>query len=59
MKAQEIAESWINGNISWCKQQLYGKKALKFQVYEILQGDMPGKCNDDAKNFYRIILKGE
>jgi len=54
-RINEIAESFINGNISWCKAQLYGKRDAKFAVYERLQ-DVASKL--EADSFYRLVLKG-
>jgi len=36
-KEQEIAESFINGNISWCRNQLKGKPALLARVALLLE----------------------
>lgn len=50
-KEQEIAESFINGNISWCRKQLKGKPALLARVAMELEEYPYG----DYKGFLRIM----
>ena len=48
---QEIAESFINGNISWCRAQLMGKPALLARVALLLEEYPYG----DYKGFLKIM----
>lgn len=50
-KEQEIAESFINGNISWCRNQMKGKPALLARVALLLEEYPYG----DYKGFLRIF----
>ena len=50
-KAEQIAESFINGNISWCKVQLYGKRKLTCQVIAWLKEYAP----NELESFLRIM----
>lgn len=50
-KEQEIAESFINGNISWCRNQMKGKPALLARVALVLEEYSYGDC----KGFLRIF----
>lgn len=53
---EEIAESYVNGNISWVKEQVEGNKQLQRDVFDyILQAYAPEIGND----FIRNIVLGE
>jgi hypothetical protein len=48
---KEIAESFINGNISWAKAQLRGKTSLAFKVAQWLKEYAP----EELDSFLRIM----
>lgn len=50
-KAMQIAESFINGNVSWCKEQLLGKRKLTASVALIIKEYWP----DDLDRFLRLM----
>ena len=49
--AEEIAESYINGNISWCREQIKKNAKLALEVQQILNEIAP----EYGKNFYRTM----
>lgn len=56
-RIEEIAQAFINGNISWCKAKLYGNHKLKCDVYNYLL-ENASKCV--AKSYLvELIIKGK
>jgi hypothetical protein len=49
--AEEIAESYINGNISWCREQIKKNAKLALEVQQILNEIAP----EYGKTFYRTM----
>jgi len=49
-----IAESFVNGNISWTKKKLAGDPALALQVSEILR-ELYGE--DNYKTFIKVMTR--
>lgn len=47
----EIAESFINGNISWCREQLGGSRKKIAQVAAWLREYVP----DELESFLRLM----
>lgn len=43
---QEIAESFINGNISWCREQLRGNSNLLIRTVRAMQEYCPEHLDD-------------
>ena len=52
-KVEEIAESFINGNISWVKNKVKNNGKLMLEVREYLNEYSPEK----GYRFYRIMVK--
>ena len=52
-RVEEIAESFINGNISWCKEQIKNNGKLMLKIREYLNDYSP----EEGLRFYRIMTK--
>lgn len=51
--AQEIAESFVNGNISWVKGMLQGRRRMTLRVLLVLE-EM-GNPHNSVESFKRIM----
>jgi len=50
-KVEEIAESFINGNISWCKDQIKNNGKLMLKIREFLNEYSP----EEGYKFFKIM----
>jgi len=55
VNCRELAESFINGNISWVREQLRGNSKISLKTADIILQDY-GK--EDYKNFLRLMCTG-
>ena len=50
-RVEEIAESFINGNLTWCKKQVKNNGRLMLKIREYLNEYSP----EEGYRFYRIM----
>ena len=51
---EEIADSYINGNISWCKKQV--KKMSKLDFFHLVTA-LESRTNEDSGHMIYILLE--
>lgn len=52
-RAEELAESFINGNISWVRAQLAGKRSMTAKVADYLRVMAP----EELESFLRLMAR--